>query len=300
MAEISNPSKVLWPEAGITKADLATYYDTVADRLLSHLRGRPVTLSHRPKGVEHGGFIRKDLPDHAPAAVGRWETWAHTARREVTYALIENREALEWCASQNVVEFHPCLFRVDRPDRLDVVVIDLDPAADSVSAAVAACWVKEVLDELAIVGELSLDGSVRPVRGVLSMAAGAKAEGRRGILVPEANAAEAAVVSGLEASLDVLEPADAAEWISTTLRPAVLSFQDEYESQCGLVFWMPAGAKRVTMKLPNEECMYRGRTELGRLLWSGDTGIQRVLDDHTPGVDRDGKHFVGLHHPRIS
>lgn len=150
MTGLSNPDKVLWPEAGITKADLASYYDTIADRLLPHLRGRPVTLSHRPRGVEHRGFIRKDLPDHAPATVGRWRTWAHTARREVTYALIENREALAWCASQNVVEFHPCLFRVDRPDRLDVVVIDLDPAADSVSAAVAAGWVKKALDDLQV------------------------------------------------------------------------------------------------------------------------------------------------------
>jgi len=75
---------------------------------------------------------------------------------------------------------------------------DLPIALGLIAATVEGILPQSVLDELTIVGELSLDGSLRPVRGVLSMAAGAKAEGRRGIIVPEANAAEAAVVTGLE------------------------------------------------------------------------------------------------------
>ena len=75
---------------------------------------------------------------------------------------------------------------------------DLPIALGLIAASVEGLLPQPVLDELTIVGELSLDGSLRPVRGVLPMAAGAKAEGRRGILVPEANAAEAAVVDGLE------------------------------------------------------------------------------------------------------
>ena len=75
---------------------------------------------------------------------------------------------------------------------------DLPIALGLIAATVEGLLPQSVLDELTIVGELSLDGSLRPVRGVLPMAAGAKAEGRRGILVPQANAAEAAVVTGLE------------------------------------------------------------------------------------------------------
>ena len=145
--QISNPGKVLWTRDRITKADLADYYDSVADRLLAHLRGRPVTLNHHPRGVDQPGFMRKDVAKHAPPEVGRWTTWAPTARRDVSYALIENREALRWCAGQNVTEFHPCLFRIDRPDRLDVVVIDLDPSDGSVDAATAALWCHEILVE---------------------------------------------------------------------------------------------------------------------------------------------------------
>ena len=75
---------------------------------------------------------------------------------------------------------------------------DLPIALGLIAATVEGLMPQPVLDELTIVGELSLDGSLRPVRGVLPMAAGAKTEGRRGIVVPQANAAEAAVVTGLE------------------------------------------------------------------------------------------------------
>ena len=75
---------------------------------------------------------------------------------------------------------------------------DLPIALGLIAATVEGALPQTVLDDLTIVGELSLDGSLRPVRGVLSMAAGAKAEGRRGIVVPADNAAEAAVVAGLD------------------------------------------------------------------------------------------------------
>ena len=145
---ISSPDKVLWPSAGITKLDLAEYYVAVADRLLERLSGRATTLKHSPKGVGDDGFMRKDLPDHAPDSVGRWTTYAKSARRSLDYAVIDNVDALVWCAGQNVTEFHPCLFRVDRPDRLDTVVVDLDPSADSVDAATTALWIREICDEI--------------------------------------------------------------------------------------------------------------------------------------------------------
>ena len=75
MPPISNPDKVLWPADAISKADLADYYDTVADRLLPRLHNRPVTLNHHPRGVESDGFMRKDVASHAPPDVGRWTTW---------------------------------------------------------------------------------------------------------------------------------------------------------------------------------------------------------------------------------
>ena len=155
---ISSPDKVLWPSAQITKLDLAEYYVAVADRLLPHLAGRATTLKHSPKGVDDDGFMRKDLPDHAPPSVGRWTTYAKSARRSLDYAVIENVDALIWCAGQNVTEFHPCLFRVDRPDRLDTVVIDLDPSPDSVDAATTALWIREICDQLGLACAVKTSG----------------------------------------------------------------------------------------------------------------------------------------------
>lgn len=158
VSEISHPDKVLWPSEGITKQHLADYYDAVADRLLPHLHDRPITLNHHPRGVEQPGFMRKDLPDHAPDSVGRWTTWAHTAKRDVAYALVDSPDALAWCAGQNVTEFHACLFRIDRPDRLDTLVVDLDPSPDSVDAATAALWIREVLDDVGLAAAVKTSG----------------------------------------------------------------------------------------------------------------------------------------------
>ena len=58
---ISHPDKVLFPQDGITKGDLAAYYDAVAPLMLPHLRGRPVTMERFPSGIGHKGFLQKDV-----------------------------------------------------------------------------------------------------------------------------------------------------------------------------------------------------------------------------------------------
>jgi len=115
------------------------------------------------------------------------------------------------------------------------------------------------------------------------------------------------VVSGVEGCLDLLDADDAARWVERDLRPAVLSFQEEYQGQAGLIFWMPSGRKRFTMDGATEAYRYSHRPSgpdglpLGRLLWSGaESEIERILDTDEAGVDYDGPHWAGLHHPRIS
>lgn len=156
--ELSSPDKVLWPALHFTKADLAAYYEAAAPRLLPHLADRPLTFRHQPRGVGDAGFLQKNLPDHAPEFIGRWEDYAHTAKRTVAYALVSDADGLRWCAQQNVTEIHPALFRIDRPERPDTIVLDLDPGPDSVGAPQAALWVKEVLDELALTSMVKTSG----------------------------------------------------------------------------------------------------------------------------------------------
>lgn len=115
------------------------------------------------------------------------------------------------------------------------------------------------------------------------------------------------IVSGVEGCLDVLEAQDAERWIENDLRQAILSFQDEYQGGAGLVFWLPSGRTRLSMRGASEEYYYRHRgasddgIHIGRLLWSGaENEIERIMNTDDSNADYDGKHWAGLHHPRIS
>ena len=116
------------------------------------------------------------------------------------------------------------------------------------------------------------------------------------------------VVAGVEGCADVLPPPEAETWIEEELRPRLLRFQEEYESQTALVFWLPAGRQRVRMTRATESYLWhcappwQGQTlPLGRLLWSGaESDVGRILDPREKNRDFDGPAWVGLHHPRIS
>ena len=118
---------------------------------------------------------------------------------------------------------------------------------------------------------------------------------------------DAIIVSGLEGCLDVLDAKDVERWIETDLRQAVLSFQCKYEGEAGLIFWLPSGRTRISMRGASEEYYYRLRgtgddgLHIGRLLWSGaEADVERIMNTDDENADYDGKHWAGLHHPRIS
>ena len=118
---------------------------------------------------------------------------------------------------------------------------------------------------------------------------------------------DALVVSGFEGCLDVLDENDAAKWIETDLKEAILSFQDFYEGQAGLILWVPSGRNRISMKGASEKYYWKKRNihgdglPIGRLLFSGaENEVERLLNTDDPNADYDGKHWAGLHHPRIS
>lgn len=118
---------------------------------------------------------------------------------------------------------------------------------------------------------------------------------------------DALVVSGFEGCLDVLNEEDAVRWIETDLKEAVLSFQDFYQGQAGLILWAPSGHNRICMNGASEEYFWKQRgfigdgLPIGRLLFSGaENEVERLLNTDDPHADYDGKHWAGLHHPRIS
>lgn len=124
---LSNLDKLLWPEDGITKADLIKYYFAVAPYLLPHLHGRALTLVRYPDGIHGEGFYQKNLPTSTPEWLPRCEVQSEEVGT-ISYPVVEEVAALVWLANQAALELHPSHHRCDRRDRPDWAVVDLDPA----------------------------------------------------------------------------------------------------------------------------------------------------------------------------
>lgn len=146
---ISRPDKVLWPDPGLTKQDLADHLAAVADDMLPWLRDRPLTIVRAPDGVEGQRFYQKAAPKHAPPWIAKVRIPAPSAGRDVDYVVCQDAPTLRWLGNQAVLEFHAAPVRRDRLDRPDLLVVDLDPPDGGFDAAVEVAFlVLEVLDDL--------------------------------------------------------------------------------------------------------------------------------------------------------
>lgn len=156
--EISRPDKVLFPDDGITKAELAGYYRTVARRMLPHLRERPLMLERFPDGIGGHGFMQKDVPGHFPDWVHRVELPKEDGT--VTYPIADDTATLVYLAGQACVTPHRFLSRADRPDHPDRMVFDLDPPGDDFAPVrEAALALHGLLDELELPSLVMTTGS---------------------------------------------------------------------------------------------------------------------------------------------
>jgi bifunctional non-homologous end joining protein LigD len=157
--KISHPDKLLFPDDGITKADLASYYERVADWMLPHVRDRPVSMQRFPDGIAGKGFFHKDVPDYFPDWIERVRV--PKANGSVTHALITGPDTLLYLANQNTITPHVWLARSDRLRQPDRLVFDLDPPPGQGFAAVrrAARWTADLLDEIELVPYAQVTGS---------------------------------------------------------------------------------------------------------------------------------------------
>jgi DNA ligase D-like protein (predicted polymerase) len=136
--QLTNLDEPLFDGAGATKRDLINYLDGVADRMILELADRPLSVIRVHRGQE--AFMQKNLPSYTPSWVQRVTMWAESSKRDVTYALCNDRRTLLWFGNQRAVEYHPALVRVDNPDHMTHMVLDIDPPhgdafADAVRAA---------------------------------------------------------------------------------------------------------------------------------------------------------------------
>jgi DNA ligase D len=156
---LTNLDQPLFEGADATKRDLVDYLDAVRDRIIPELRDRPLSVVRVLRG--RAPFMQKNVPKYTPPWVRTVPLWAETSKREVSYALCNDRRTLLWFANQRAVEYHPTLIRADRWDRPTHLVLDLDPpVADAFRLAVdAAHLVRQTLADVGLVGAVKTSGA---------------------------------------------------------------------------------------------------------------------------------------------
>jgi bifunctional non-homologous end joining protein LigD len=156
---LTNLDQPLFPGAGATKRDLVDYLDAVADRIIPVLRDRPLSVIRVLRGQQP--FMQKNVSKYTPPWVPTVQLWAETSRREVSYALCNDRRTLLWFANQRAVEFHPTLALASSLHRPSYLVLDLDPPdADAFGQAVAAArLVGQALADARLAGAVKTSGA---------------------------------------------------------------------------------------------------------------------------------------------
>ncbi len=162
---LSSVDRVLFPGDGITKGDLFAYYEQVAPALLPHLRDRPFTMKRYREGIAGDGFFQKQAPKGMPAWIPTRRFTTHPrggGAREVDFPLVNSTEALLWMVQMHCIDMNTWYSRVDKPDRPDYVVFDLDPPDEPDGFAQAievAQLVRGLLDELELPGYVKTSGA---------------------------------------------------------------------------------------------------------------------------------------------
>jgi bifunctional non-homologous end joining protein LigD len=155
---ITHPQKVLFPDAGITKGELAAYYEAIAPLMLPHICGRPVTMERYPSGIAEQGFMHKDVVKGFPEWLERVEV--PKKRGTVRHPVVCDKRSLLWLANQNCITPHVWTSRAPDLYRPDLCVFDLDPSEeDPELLRGSALRLRHLLDELGLPSWVKSSGS---------------------------------------------------------------------------------------------------------------------------------------------
>lgn len=167
---VTNLDKVLFPARGdeppVTKRELLAYTARIGPVVLPYLRGRALNLHRYPEGAHRPGFWHKQVPDHAPDWLPRWDNPEADAGETTTYLVADEPAALVWAANFGALEWHAWTSRTDDPHLPTYALVDIDPGTSTT-------W-----DEVLLLARLHRDALAH-----LGVRAAPKLTGRRGIQV---------------------------------------------------------------------------------------------------------------------
>ena len=155
---LSNLDKPFWPDEGITKGDLLRYYQAIAPTVLPHIRQRPFTMRRYPDGAYGKAFFQKDAPTHMPDWIPRHRALVSTrdkarTKKWVEFPVVDDELGLLWMVNMGCIDLNTWYSRVDKPDRPDFCLFDLDPTPEVPWAQTieVALILKALLDQLGLV-----------------------------------------------------------------------------------------------------------------------------------------------------
>ncbi|HSL55962.1 MAG TPA: non-homologous end-joining DNA ligase [Pyrinomonadaceae bacterium] len=156
---ITHPEKIMFPDDGITKGELASYYEAIAPLMLPHLRRRPITMERFHRGIAAPGFFQKDVVKGFPEWLKRVEVPKHGGT--VHHPIANDVRSLLWLANQNSITIHVWPSRVPNLYNPDICIFDLDPSRedDVDTLRAAALRLRDLLDDLGLRSWIKTSGS---------------------------------------------------------------------------------------------------------------------------------------------
>jgi bifunctional non-homologous end joining protein LigD len=158
--EVSSPERILYPQDGITKADVVSYYQRIAKTMLPHMKDRPLSMQRFPNGISESGFYQKEVPDYFPDWIDRVEVEVKGEGSTQHQVVCNKAETLVYLAEQGCLTPHIWLSQVDDLERPDKLIFDLDPPGNDFELVrSAARSLRSILEEVELYFHLMTTGS---------------------------------------------------------------------------------------------------------------------------------------------
>ena len=156
---LTNLDEALFDGSGTAKRDLVEYLDALHPQVIGALGDRPLSVIRALRGQKP--FMQKNVPKYTPDWVATTSVWSAASKRQISYALCNDRRTVLWLANQRAIEFHPTLYRIAEPDRPTHLVLDLDPpeGSDFSCVVAAAELVRHALADVQLAGAVKTSGS---------------------------------------------------------------------------------------------------------------------------------------------